>query len=75
MHVSAWADEGGRACVCVCVYLGERRGFHPSNACRLDNICALRPKRGDCLMQMRPRWAVTRRPACGSCDKRGRSRR
>lgn len=45
-------DIGVYVCVCVCACLEVR----PSNACRLDNICALRPKRGDCLMQMRPRW-------------------
>lgn len=58
-------------CVCVRGWVGERGGGgggrwwwvgggHPSDACRLDNICALRPKKGpDCLMQMRPRLAAT----------------
>lgn len=44
MHIDK--DIGVCACVCVgglrrmCVRLGS----HPSDACRLDNICALRPK-------------------------------
>lgn len=43
-------------CVCMSVWGGQwAGGIHPSKACRLDNICALRPKRGDFLMQMRPR--------------------